>query len=420
MVYVLSVTGNPLMPTNRHGKVKHLLRSGKAVVVRRCPFTIRLVYEAGDFTQPITLGVDAGSKTIGMSATTASREVYSAEIALRTDVMDKLATRRELRRGRRFRNTRYRKARFNNRIATKRDGWLAPSVRHKIDSHHRAVAFVHKFLPITKIIVEVASFDIQKIKNPDISGKEYQEGDQLGFWNVREYVLCRDGHTCQHCRGRSKYPVLNVHHIESRKTGGDAPGNLITLCETCHGKYHRGEISVKVRRGASFRDAAFMGIMRWTFYNELKDRYADVSLTFGYITKNTRISHGLPKEHRTDALCITGNPTAIRSDIWHRQKFVRTRNRQIHKATFQKGHIRRRNQAPKYVFGFQQYDVVRMPTGECGFVFGRRTSGYFDIRTIDGKKLSAGIACKKITLLNCRKSLLTEMQRIPPATYANA
>ena len=408
------------MPTNRHGKVKHLLRTGKAVVIRRCPFTIRLAYETGEFIQPVTLGVDAGSKKIGMSATTATREVYSAEIVLRTDIVDKLATRRGLRRGRRFRNTRYRQARFDNRIATKKKGWLAPSVRHKVDSHHRAVAFVHKILPIAKIVVEVASFDIQKIKNPGISGTGYQEGDQLGFWNVREFVLFRDGHICQHCKGRSKDPVLNVHHIESRKTGCDAPNNLITLCETCHGKHHRDEINLKAKRGIAFRDAAFMGIMRWAFYNELKAQYTDVSYTYGYITKNTRITHGLPKEHRIDALCISGQPKAVRSEVWYNQKFVRTRNRQIHKANFQKGHIRRSNQAPKYVLGFQQYDAVRMPTGKCGFIFGRRVRGSFDIRMLDGEKLSAGISGKKLIRLACRKSLLTEMQRIPPATYAVA
>src|SRR6266699_2908506 len=61
----------------------------------------------------------------------------------------------------------------------------------------------------------------------------YQQGPQLGFWNVREYVLFRDGHTCKWCLGKSGDKIFNVHHIESRKTGGDSPDNLITLCETC-------------------------------------------------------------------------------------------------------------------------------------------------------------------------------------------
>ena len=112
---------------------------------------------------------------------------------------------------------------------------------------------VCKILPVTKIVVETASFDIQKIKNPEISGKEYQQGPQLDFWNVCEYVLFRDGHTCRCCKGKSKDRILNVHHIESRKTGGNSPDNLVTLCETCHKKYHKGEITLpkEIKRGAS-------------------------------------------------------------------------------------------------------------------------------------------------------------------------
>ena len=175
------------------------------------------------------------------------------------------------------------------------------------------IAKVHKILPISKIIVEVASFDIQKIKNPEISGAEYQQGEQLNFWNVREYVLFRDGHQCQCCKGKSKDKILNVHHIESRKTGGNAPNNLITLCETCHDGFHKGTIKLPktIKRGMSFRDATFMGIMRWAFYNKLKELYQNVSLTYGYITKNTRIKNNLPKEHYIDARCISENPLAI-------------------------------------------------------------------------------------------------------------
>ena len=127
-------------------------------------------------------------------------------------------------------------------------------------------------LPISDITVETASFDIQKIKHPEISGEEYQQGEQLGFWNVREYVLFRDAHKCQCCHSKSKDPVLNVHHIESRKTGGNAPNNLVTLCETCHKSYHSGTIKLPktIHRGMRFRDAAFMGIMRWVFYKRLK------------------------------------------------------------------------------------------------------------------------------------------------------
>lgn len=128
-------------------------------------------------------------------------------------------------------------------------------MKYKIDAHIRVIDNVCSILPISRIVIEVAQFDTQKINNPEISGKEYQEGDQLGFWNVREYVLARDGHKCQYCKGKSKSKILNVHHIESRKTGGDSPSNLITLCEICHKEYHKGNIDLKIRRGKLFKKA---------------------------------------------------------------------------------------------------------------------------------------------------------------------
>ena len=234
------------MPTGRCGFVRRLLNSHKAKVIRRCPFTIQLQYDTNCETQPVTLGIDAGSKHIGVSATTESEVLYEADIELRNDIVDLLARRKQMRRTRRTRKTRYRKARFSNR--KRNDKWLAPSIRHKVNCHLEAVRFVHMLLPVSKIIIEVASFDIQKIKNPCISSMDYQNGELLGWKNVREYVLFRDGHVCQCCKGKSKDSVLQVHHIESRKTGGNAPNNLITLCKTCHSGYHQGTVKLPARR----------------------------------------------------------------------------------------------------------------------------------------------------------------------------
>jgi N6-L-threonylcarbamoyladenine synthase len=336
VIYVISKNGNPLMPTQRHGKVKHLLREGKAKIIAYTPFTIQLTYDATEYTQSTTLGVDVGSKKIGLSVTTKQTELFSAEIELRTDIVNNIATRKQYRRSKRNRKTRYRKPRFNNR--KKKKGRLAPSVNNRIDAHLKWVDKISHMLPITKIIAEVASFDIQKIKNPEISGEQYQQGEQLNFCNVREYVLWRDGHKCTHCKGKSGDKILSVHHIESRKTGGDAPNNLITLCTTCHDKHHDGEITIKAKRGKSFKDAAFMGIMRWAFYERLKELYSGVSMTFGYITKNTRISNGLPKTHATDAYCITGNINARRC-ISTTIKQVRKKKRSLHEATARKGRM---------------------------------------------------------------------------------
>jgi len=407
MVYVVNQNRKPLMPTKDHRMARLLLNQGKAKVIRRTPFTIMLLHPVKEYRQNITLGVDAGSKVVGLSATTKTQEVYASETQLRTDIVDLLSVRRQYRRSRRSRTTRHRAPRFNNRVNSKNKGWLAPSIEHKIDTHLKLVKAVRKLLPLSKIVVEVAAFDVQKIKDDAISGYQYQEGEQLGFWNVREYIFFRDGHVCQHCKGKSKDRILNVHHIESRKTGGDAPNNLITLCETCHNAYHNSKFTLKVKRGTSFRDAAFMGIMRWAFYNRLKEVYPDVSLTFGYLTKNTRLQHGLKKAHCVDARCISGNADAKPSEEIFFQKAVRRHNRQIHKATISKGSYRKLNQAPKYVFGYQLFDKVTFK-GQEGFIFGRRLSGSFDIRLLDGTKLSAGVTHKKLTLLEKRRTVLTE------------
>ena len=128
MVYVLNVEGRPLMPTGRHGHVRRMLRDGKARVVRRCPFTIQLMCEGTSYTQPVHLGIDAGSKRIGVSAATEKEVLYEAEVELRNDIKELLSSRREARRARRNRKTRYRKPRFLNRTKAKRKGWLAPSL----------------------------------------------------------------------------------------------------------------------------------------------------------------------------------------------------------------------------------------------------------------------------------------------------
>lgn len=416
MVYVISKQGTPLMPTERFGKVRRILKNSLAHVVRRIPFTIQLDYDTTDFTQPITLGIDAGSKHIGVSATTTEKELYAADVELRNDIVDKLSTRREQRRTRRNR-LRHRKPRFDNRVSSKNKGWLAPSIENKIHTHMSVVKNVCNILPVSNIVVETASFDMQKIKHLDIQGEEYQQGEQFGFWNVREYVLWRDGHVCQHCHGKSKDPVLNVHHLESRKTGGDAPSNLITLCETCHKAYHRGKFELKIKRGKPLRDAAFMGIMRCVFYKRLKKEYPNVSMTFGYITKNTRITNNLPKEHYVDARCISGHQQAKPMGYYFYQKKVRCQNRQIHKANFLKGGRKRLNQAPFLVRGFRLFDLVSYEENPY-YVFGRRLSGYFDIRKLDGTKVNNGsISYKKLKLINTQKTLLTERRNsgsIPP------
>lgn len=308
MVYVLNREGNPLMPTRRFGKVRRMLKDGRARVVKARPFTIQLTYETTGHTQPVTLGIDAGYKIAGFSAVTEKEELLAGECQLLTGQVERNKERAMYRRERRSR-LRYRKPRFDNR--KKPAGWLPPGIQHKLDSHIRLVNLVKSILPVTKVIVEVASFDIQAIKNPGIEGKEYQQGEQYGFWNLREYILHRDNHQCQNPACDSKTPELEVHHIGYWKNDRtDRPGNLITLCIRCHRPENHKEGGLlwgwepKVN---SFRAETFMTTVRWKMVNILGSDY-----TYGYITKKKRTELKLPKSHVNNAFAIAGGTAQTR------------------------------------------------------------------------------------------------------------
>lgn len=302
MVYVLSKQGKPLMPTKRYGKVRRMLNSGKAKVVKSKPFTIRLTYETTGHTQPVTLGIDSGYEKIGYSAITEKEELITGEVKLLKGISERLKERSMYRSQRRSRK-RYRKPRFDNR--KRQEGWLAPSIQHKFDSHIRFIKYLMSILPITETIIEVANFDIQKIKNPTIEGKGYQEGEQYGYRNLREYILHRDGHKCQNpdCKNKSKNPTLEIHHMGFWKGDrSNRPGNLITLCDKCHTPAnHKGFLYGWEPKVKSFKPETFMTIVRWKLVNALNCRH-----TYGYITKQKRIELGLDKTHNNDAFVIAG------------------------------------------------------------------------------------------------------------------
>ena len=164
-------------------KARHLLKAGKAVVKRRTPFTIQLRIATGETKQNVTLGVDAGAKHVGLSATTEKEEVFASEVELRQDITGLLAARLSLRRDRRHRKTRYRAPRFLNRVRSKHKGWLAPSVENRIQAHMSRIDAVCRLLPVTKIVIETASFDIQKIKEALQKYPEQSFAQKFGLCN---------------------------------------------------------------------------------------------------------------------------------------------------------------------------------------------------------------------------------------------
>jgi len=388
LVYVLNQRGEPLMPCSP-SKGKKLLKNGKAEIVERLPFTIKLTIATGETKQAITLGVDGGYLHIGLSALTEKKELFSLHVQLRKDLVKLLSERRNYRKSRRNRKLWHRESRYLNR--KKPSGWLSPSIKHKYESHRRIIEKTEKILPLRDIVIEVANFDIQKIKNPEISGKEYQKGEQEGFWNRREYVLHRDNHICRECKGNSKDTVLEVHHILSRQTEGNRPDNLITLCSTCHRKISQGKMKLNVTPSKGYREATFMTTIRWKLVNALKEEGKNVRVTYGYITKHNRIEAELPKSHINDAFIIAGGKEQSRCQpfcVIQRRKHNRSiqKNRKGFKPS-----IRKKN------YPYHPGDLV----GFDGKIFS--VKGVFNygkwIRLVDKKGEIKNIATKKIELV---------------------
>lgn len=402
-VYVLNKDGEPLMPCKPQ-KARKLLKEKKAKVVNRTPFTIQLLYGSSGYTQPINLGIDAGSRYIGLSATTEKKELFKAEVELRQDISKLLENRRSLRRSRRNRKLRYRPARFNNRG---KKGKIAPSIQHKIDSHITIIRKVCSILPVTNIIVETAEFDIAKLNNPNIKGKEYQNGQGKNFYNTRTAVLNRDNYKCQICG--KEHTRLEVHHIVFRSTGGsDRIDNLVTLCSDCHKKIHNGEIEFK-KNVKSFKHHSHMNIMRKRLLDSLKSIYDNVVETFGYLTKYNREKLNIDKSHSSDAFVISHNFKAERTNVEYQYKKVRRHNRQLYKSKPSKGGKKRKNQSNYIVNGFRRFDKVLYNGIEC-FIFGKRSSGYFQLKKFDGTIIGQSVSSKKLKLLEPIKGWLVNME----------
>ena len=388
IVYVVSKSGKPLMPTKRLGKVRRLLKSGQAKIFRYEPFTIQLLYETTEYTQEVTLGVDAGYQTVGFSATTANKELIAGELELLSGMSERLKARAMYRNNRRSR-TRYRPPRFKNRRRS--SGWLAPSIKHKLDSHIRLVEILTSILPITKIIVEVASFDIQAIKNPNISGVGYQQGAQAGFWNLREYILHRDGHKCQNpkCKQKAKKQILEVHHLGYwKKDRSDRPSNLITLCTKCHQpKNHlpKGFLYGWQPKLKSFKPETFMTQVRWRLTSALGATH-----TYGYITKSRRIALNLEKSHYNDAFVIAGGSAHKRATpIFMGQK--RRNNRKLETFVDAKYVDKRTlgDKKPKTATGQELSSGRRKRNTACVPLRGKNLSGP-NLRVYRGKKVRKG------------------------------
>ena len=419
-VYVLHRDGTPLMPT-RPAKARHLLGAGKAVVVRRDPFTIQLTEPSGKHVQPVVVGVDMGAKKIGVAAVAAGQVLYQGEVTLRDDISRRMNRRHMYRRSRRSRKCRYRAPRFDNRRRPR--GWLPPSIQSKVDSTVKVVQRIASFLPVSLIRVEIANFDTQALREGKrLAAWAYQQGELYGWENVKMYVRARDNYTCQYC-GEEHPGDLEVDHIVPRSRGGsNRPDNLVAACHECNREkgnqtveeYGHPEVQDRVKQ--SLRAAAHVQAGKTATLERLA-QVAPVETTYGYVTKVDRQMMGLPKTHFYDAVAIASGGEAITGLTTY--EAMRAVSRGAYRQR-RGAHSQLTARLPREVYGFRQWDVVELPDGRAcpersrrvGFVKGRRSSGQFKISDLEGKVIKPSKTYRKLRLVRRASTLLTERRKV--------
>lgn len=409
-VYVLNKYGKPLMPCSPR-KARVLLKEGKAKVIKVKPFTIQLLYGSSGYKQKVYAGRGRGL-TQGIAAVREDGKVlFLGEVTGRRDISELLYLRASLRRSRRNRKTPYRPCRADNR--KREEGWLPPSVSHLWYEHRKARNFVESILPIAAWAERISKFDTHKMVNPEVKGKGYQEGPLKGKKNYREYVLERDSYRCVLC---GEPEGLEVHHIVWRFRGGsDRPKNLITLCKGCHAKVTKGEIEIK-KVVESYRWPARLNALNPQF-NALEGRKIPA-----YEVKEARLKLGLDKTHYSDALALIYAAFGIAPKVdlpkVIKGRFVRSKNRQLHRANPIKGGVRPKANANRYLVNkngvrFQKYDLVSYRTrkGEAitGYVNVLFSRGAVRIADFSGKELYNGASINRLHKLQNKDTLIWEV-----------
>jgi 5-methylcytosine-specific restriction endonuclease McrA len=397
-VFVLDANRKPLTPC-KPSLARKLLKVGKAKVFRLYPFTIILKKEVTEDPQPVTLKIDPGSKVTGLAILLDSSLIWVAELTHRSQaIKTSLESRRSLRGGRRSRHTRYRQARFLNR--TKPQGWLAPSLRHRVETTLTWINKLSKLAPVKTIFQELVRFDLQKIENPEISGVEYQQGVLAGY-EVREYLLNKWERRCAYCSAENV--PLQVEHIHPKASGGtNRISNLCLACEPCNTKKGTQDIKIflakkpedlkKILAQAKrpLKDATAVNSTRWALFTRLKETGKVIITGSGGLTKFNRIRLELPKTHFFDAACVGDTPNiSVLANQPLNIKATGHGSRQMCR-TDKFGFPSRYVPRFKFVKGFQTGDIIKavVTSGKkVGTYTGRvavRSSGSFNVSAVQG------------------------------------
>jgi len=412
VVYVLAADRRPLMPCPPV-IARLLLKDGKAKVIRRTPFTIKLLAQPEQsYTQPLTLGVDTGSAVIGSAVADHNGHVlYLSEVRVRHDIAQTMKERAAARRNRRQRKTRYRPARWLNRRNSLKTGRFSPTMRSKIEAHLREIRFVKRLLPIASLVLESGTFDPHALKSPEVLRNKwlYQRGINYGYATTKAYVLTRDSYTCQQCQGKSRDRRLEVHHLVFRSAqGSDEESNLLTLCKTCHDGLHAGKITLKHKGKKKGRllYATQMNSIRLQLLRRLQ-----AEETWGFVTKEHRQLWDLPKAHVFDAAVIASRG---RQPIFQTATLIAKRC--VSDGDYQqtKGIRSEQRMVTGKIGGFRKFDKVCY-CGQNYFIKGRMSTGYAILMDLAGNKVALKPIPKfeKMKRVSARRSWMMTQRTLP-------
>ena len=412
-VFVLDKHKSPLMPCSEK-RARKLLAKGRARVHRLMPFSIRLVDRAvsESVLQPVKIKLDPGSKTTGIAVVRepetidqTTGEIHATVHVLNLfelhhrgqQISESLASRRQMRRRRRGK-LRYRQPRFLNR--PKPQGWLAPSLHHRVDTIGAWGNRIQRLAPITGMVQELVRFDLQQMENPKISRMECQQGTLAGY-ETREYLLNKWGRECAYC-GAENVPI-QIDHIQPKAaSGSNQVSNLTLACQPCNQKKGAQDLKVFLAKDPQrlariqaqakrpLKDAAAVNSTRWALFNALKTTGLPITTGSGGLTKFNRMRLAIPKTHALDAAWV-GKIEAIRD--WNKPTVViKATGRGIYQRTrlnaygFPRGYLTRQ----KRIKGFQTGDRVKAEVTQgkkIGTYLGRvavRASGSFNLQTVQG------------------------------------
>ncbi len=410
-VLLLDTTKQPLDPVHP-GRARLLLKAGKAAVYRRYPFTLILKRQVDAPTvSALRLKVDPGAKTTGLALVNdaTGEVVWAAELSHRgASIKKRMDGRRDVRRKRRSRKTRYRQPRFRNRKRARSKGRLPPSLESRVANVLTWVERLRRLCPIGAISMELVKFDTQAMQDPEITGMQYQQGERMGY-EVREYLLEKWGRRCAYC-GAKDVP-LEIEHILCRARGGtQRVSNLTLACEPCNVKKGTQLIEdfldkqpevlkhILAQAKTPLTDAAAVNATRWVLFERLKATGLPLETGSGGLTKYNRVRRTLPKTHWVDAACVGQSTPEHLETSRVRPLLIEATghgNRQMC-GVDEHGFPIRYRQRKKVHFGYQTGDLVRavVPKGaRAGTHVGRvlaRASGSFDLRTKAGRQ--AGIS----------------------------